>query len=113
MMLGAGSPASVAWRAASVLAAVAIGLVLLSQASVGVRAAQGDSATTGSTAAPTATSELGRPTPEAPIDAGDPRSDGQGPGIVGEPLLVLLAIVLVGVATVVVTVIVARTTGRA
>ena len=50
--------------------------------------------------------------PEVPIDTGDPRSDGQGPGLVGEPLLVLLGVVLVGVATVVVTAVIARATGR-
>jgi hypothetical protein len=47
------------------------------------------------------------------IDTGDPRSDGQGPGLVGEPLLVLVGIVVIGVATVVSTVAIARLTGRA
>jgi hypothetical protein len=122
MTLGSRSPASAGRRAAIVsaatmLAALGIGLTLLSQPSGGVRA-QGDGATTASTAAPTATGEvegptLEGPTLEGPIDTGDPRSEGQGPGLVGEPLLVLLGIVLVGVATVVVTVVLARVTGRA
>jgi hypothetical protein len=47
------------------------------------------------------------------IEAGDPRSNGQGPGLVGEPLLVLVGIVLIAVATVAVTIVVAKATGRA
>jgi hypothetical protein len=47
------------------------------------------------------------------IEAGDPRSNGQGPGLVGEPLLVLVGIVLIAIATVVVTIVVAKATGRA
>ena len=112
MRLGPGSPSAAARRAATALAAVAIGLMLLSQPSGGIRA-QDDGATTGSTAAPTATGDVEGPAPEAPIDTGDPRSEGQGPGLVGEPLLVLLGIVLIGVATVLVTVVIARATGRA
>ena len=53
------------------------------------------------------------PQPDPALGAGDPRSEGQAPGLVGEPLLVLVGIVLVGVATVVGTVIIARLTGRA
>jgi hypothetical protein len=53
------------------------------------------------------------PAVEVTIVTGDPRSDGQGPGLVGEPLLVLAGIFLVGLATVVATVVIARATGRA
>jgi hypothetical protein len=60
------------------------------------------------TATPTATAS-----PPGAIETGDPRSDGQGPGLVGEPLLVLVGIVVIGVATVVVTIVIARATGRA
>jgi hypothetical protein len=69
-------------------------------------------------AAPPSSPAVASPTPvptlaATTIDAGDPRSDGQGPGLVGEPLLVLAGIVLVGVATVVGTIVIARATGRA
>jgi hypothetical protein len=47
------------------------------------------------------------------VETGDPRSEGQGPGLVGEPLLVLAGIVLVGLATVIATIVIARATGRA
>jgi hypothetical protein len=99
-------------RVAKLLTALAIGLLLVTLASGGVLG-QGSGATADPTAGPAATSEIAPPTPEAAIDTGDPRSDGQGPGLVGEPLLVLLGVVLVGVATVVVTAVIARATGRA
>ena len=60
------------------------------------------------TAPPTAS-----PSVEGVIETGDPRSEGQGPGLVGEPLLVLAGIVLVGLGTVLATIVIARTTGRA
>ena len=41
------------------------------------------------------------------LEGGDPRS-GVGPGLVGNPLLILGAVVLLGVATAAVTVLVAR-----
>ena len=51
------------------------------------------------------------PTP-APA-AGDPRSSGQGPGLVGDPLFALLAVVTIGVLTVVATLVYVRlTAGR-
>jgi hypothetical protein len=43
---------------------------------------------------------------------GDPRSDGAGPGIVGSPLLILGGVVLLGLATALVTVVVARLSQR-
>ncbi len=42
------------------------------------------------------------PSPTA-ATAGDPRSSGQGPGLVGDPALALLAVVAIGVAAVLVT----------
>jgi hypothetical protein len=43
-------------------------------------------------------------------EAGDPRSSGQGPGLVGDPLFALLAVIAIGAATVVVTLIYVRMT---
>jgi hypothetical protein len=48
------------------------------------------------------------PTP-AP-EAGDPRSSGQGPGLVGDPLFALAAVVTIGVLAVVATLVYVRLT---
>ena len=37
--------------------------------------------------------------PSAVLEGGDPRSEGEGPGLVGNPLLILGAVVLLGLAT--------------
>ncbi len=50
------------------------------------------------------------PTPD-PI-VGDPRSSGQGPGLVGDPLFALLAVVVIGVVSVVATLAYVRLTAR-
>ena len=50
------------------------------------------------------------PTPD-PI-VGDPRSSGQGPGLVGDPLFALLAVVAIGVGSVIATLIYVRLTAR-
>jgi hypothetical protein len=50
------------------------------------------------------------PSPD-PI-VGDPRSSGQGPGLVGDPLFALLAVVAIGVGSVVATLIYVRLTAR-
>jgi hypothetical protein len=50
------------------------------------------------------------PTP-APA-AGDPRSSGQGPGLVGDPLFALLAVVTIGVLAVVATLVYVRLTAN-
>jgi len=50
------------------------------------------------------------PSPGAPV--GDPRSSGQGPGLVGDPAFALLAVVGIGVASVVATLAYVRVTGR-
>ena len=52
-------------------------------------------------------------TPGALLAGGDPRSEGGGPGLVGSPLGVLLAVVVLGVATALVTVVLARLSRRA
>lgn len=43
---------------------------------------------------------------------GDPRSSGQGPGLVGNPGFALLAVVTIGLATVVATLVYVRMTAR-
>jgi hypothetical protein len=50
--------------------------------------------------------------PAALFEAGDPRSEGEGPGLVGSPLLILLGVVLLGVVTAGATVLIVRVTGR-
>ncbi len=51
------------------------------------------------------------PSPD-PI-VGDPRSSGQGPGLMGDPLFALLAVALIGVGSVVATLVYVRlTAGR-
>ena len=42
------------------------------------------------------------PTPTAAI-GGDPRSSGQGPGLVGDPAFALLAVLAIGVGAIIVT----------
>ncbi len=48
----------------------------------------------------------------AVFEGGDLRSDGEGPGLVGNPLLILLAVLGLGLATAAVTVLVVRLTHR-
>jgi hypothetical protein len=43
---------------------------------------------------------------------GDPRSSGQGPGLVGDPAFALLAVLAIGLVTVVVTLVYVRLTAR-
>ena len=50
------------------------------------------------------------PSPD-PI-GGDPRSSGQGPGLVGDPLFALLAVVAIGVGSVIATLIYVRLTAQ-
>jgi len=45
-------------------------------------------------------------------EAGDPRSAGQGPGLVGDPLFAILAVVVIGLTTVLVTTAWIRLTAR-
>lgn len=44
--------------------------------------------------------------------AGDPRSSGQGPGLVGDPLFALVAVVLIGIGAVALTLAYVRLTRR-
>lgn len=46
------------------------------------------------------------------IEAGDPRSDGEGPGLVGSPIEIALAVVLLGLVTTAGTALVIRLTRR-
>ena len=58
-----------------------------------------------------ATTLAASPTP--PPAVGDPRSSGQGPGLVGDPLFALLAVVGIGVLSVLATLVYVRlTAGR-
>ena len=50
--------------------------------------------------------------PTEVLGGGDPRSEGEGPGLVGSPLLILAGVVLLGVVTALVTVLVVRLTQR-
>ena len=50
------------------------------------------------------------PSPE-PI-GGDPRSSGQGPGLVGDPLFALLAVIVIGVGSMLATLVYVRLTAR-
>lgn len=43
---------------------------------------------------------------------GDPRSSGQGPGLVGDPVFAVLAVVAIGLASLAVTLAYVRLTGR-
>jgi hypothetical protein len=51
-------------------------------------------------------------TPSPGTEAGDPRSSGQGPGLVGDPLFAVLAVVVIGITAVLVTLAWIRLTGR-
>lgn len=46
------------------------------------------------------------------IEGGDPRSEGEGPGLVGSPLAILLGVVALGFVTAVITALLARLTQR-
>lgn len=47
-----------------------------------------------------------------PVLRGDPRSEGEGPGIVGSPLAILLGVILLGLVTAGVTIAVVRLHGN-
>jgi hypothetical protein len=51
------------------------------------------------------------PSPTA-APGGDPRSSGQGPGLVGEPLVAVLAVVAIGVGALALTLLYVRLTAR-
>jgi hypothetical protein len=47
----------------------------------------------------------------SPAAGGDPRSSGQGPGLVGDPAFAVLAVVAIGIVTLAVTLAYIRLTG--
>jgi hypothetical protein len=51
------------------------------------------------------------PSPTA-APGGDPRSSGQGPGLVGEPVVAVLAVVAIGVGALALTLVYIRATSR-
>lgn len=57
-----------------------------------------------------ATALAASPSPDAA--GGDPRSSGQGPGLVGDPLFALLVVVGIGILSVVATLVYVRLTGE-
>jgi hypothetical protein len=50
--------------------------------------------------------------PSPGVGVGDPRSSGQGPGLVGDPAFAVLAVVAIGLGAVVVTLVWVRLTAR-
>ena len=62
--------------------------------------------------APPAQAQGPEPSAATVIVAGDPRSDGEGPGLVGSPLLIALGVVVLGLVTTAGTVLVIRLTRR-
>jgi hypothetical protein len=75
--------------AAATVAAIAVGITWLAVAAVTLAAS------------PTPTSGAG----------GDPRSSGQGPGLVGDPLFAIVVVVLIGLAALGGTLLYVRATG--
>lgn len=51
------------------------------------------------------------PTPSA-MPGGDPRSSGQGPGLVGDPLFAVLAVLAIGLGALLLTLVYVRMTAR-
>jgi hypothetical protein len=47
----------------------------------------------------------------SPAAGGDPRSSGQGPGLVGDPAFAVLAVLAIGIVTLAVTLVYIRLTG--
>ena len=58
-----------------------------------------------------ATTLAASPSPSAGT-GGDPRSSGQGPGLVGDPAFALLAVVAIGIGSVVATLVYVRLTSK-
>jgi hypothetical protein len=51
-------------------------------------------------------------TPSAAAVGGDPRSPGEGPGLVGEPLIAIVAVIAIAILAIVVTTVYVRLTAR-
>lgn len=73
-------------------------------------------ATAGMTPLAATAADASPPPTTAPLEdlivSGDPRSDGEGPGIVGSPLAILVGVVLLGLLTAAITVTVVRLRGN-
>ena len=83
--------------------------------------ASGATVTLGAAPTPSAAVTLGaEPAPDAVpstpsltlLEGGDPRSEGQGPGLVGSPLAILLGVIVLGIATAALTAVIALLTRR-
>ena len=48
---------------------------------------------------PAVPGETASPGPSSIIDTGDPRSNGQGPGLVGSPFAILVGVIVLGLVT--------------
>jgi hypothetical protein len=57
-----------------------------------------------------ATTLAASPSPE--VVGGDPRSSGQGPGLVGDPAFALLAVIAIGLASLIATLVYVRLTAN-
>lgn len=90
----------VGWLAASSIAGLAALVLLLALLS-----GAGSSIAAQPSLEPTMTAEV-------VLRGGDPRSEGEGPGVVGSPLVILAGVVALGLATVLVTVVLARLSQR-
>lgn len=61
---------------------------------------------------PVVRAQYPQPSPASVVTTGDPRSEGEGPGLVGSPVEIALGILLLGLVTVAGTAIVVRVTRR-
>ncbi len=52
------------------------------------------------------------PSPASVVTAGDPRSEGEGPGLVGSPVEIALGVVVLGLVTIAGTTVIVRLTRR-
>jgi hypothetical protein len=88
---------------------------IVASARTGIRAAVRTALVVGTTLgawlAVAMTALAASPGPTA-ASGGDPRSSGQGPGLVGDPAFALLAVVAIGLGTVLATLIYVRLTAR-
>jgi hypothetical protein len=61
---------------------------------------------------PVARAQYPEPSPANVVTTGDPRSEGEGPGLVGSPLEIAMGILVLGLVTVAGTAIIVRVTRR-
>ena len=92
--------------------ALALGLgTLATGAAVTLGAEPTPGAAAGLAAEPTAGVDLS-PATLAVLEGGDPRSEGEGPGLVGSPLAILLGVIGLGIATAAITAVIVLVTRR-